>query len=520
MRKSAEISGEVFDYVVVGGGTAGSIVARRLAENPSFRVCLIEAGPPDEGNMKVLDLTRWAELLRTELDYDYDIEPQERGNSLMRHSRGKVLGGCSSHNSGIAFLAPDADLRLWEQATGSKDWGPKGLIPYFEKLQSKVTLRTVSEDNELNVAFVSAAKEAGFPQLAFNSKDFRENFRDSVGYFQLNAIGSDRCSSSRAYLHPLTELPDNLRVITNTTVTKVVFDHESTAVAVITDNGMRIGIKREVILSAGAFDTPKLLLLSGIGPAWHLREMGIECIADVPGVGEHLVDHPEGVVIWEITKEIPSPVLQRYEVGVFATTPSNQHPEEGPDLMFHFGLEPFDINTAPRGYPTHKNAVSLTPNVTRAKSQGTVRLRSANWQDKPRIDFRYFTDKEGNDEAVMVEGVKLARKLMSMPSMKAWIKTELAPGLEVQTDQDISEYVRTTGNTVYHPAGTCKIGTLGDPLTVVGPDLCVRGVKGIRVADASIFPSMISVNPCLTVMACAEKCAALIASQVPTSARL
>jgi choline dehydrogenase len=211
--------------------------------------------------------------------------------------------------------------------------------------------------------------------------------------------------------------------------------------------------------------------------------------------------------MWEAARPVPEVSTQFWEAGLFVRTDPAL---EWPDLMYHFGTVPFDINTVPLGYPTAPNAFCLTPNVTRARSEGFVRLRSADPRVPPRIDFRYFTDPDGHDERVLLAGVKLARRLAEQPALRPWVKRELAPGLEVRDDRALSEYARRTANTVYHPAGTCRMGAADDPMAVVDPALRVRGVGRLRVADASVFPAMIGVNPCLTCMMIGEKCAALV----------
>jgi len=329
--------------------------------------------------------------------------------------------------------------------------------------------------------------------------------------FYINAKGTRRQSSSVAYLHPIYKLPKNLTIQTHTRAYKILLDStNSRAIAVETNKGT-YQAKNEIIICCGAYDTPKLLLLSGIGPEWHLREKGIQCLKNLPGVGENLQDHPEGVIIWETTKEVPTITTNFYEIGLFAKT----NPEFSyPDLMFHYGICIFDMNTIPNGYPTAKQGLSLTPNVMQARSRGVVRLFSKNPSDPPLIDMRYFTDPEGYDEEVMINGIKLARKLMSQPSMKRWIKRELAPGISIQSDSELSEYVRKTSNTVYHPSSTCKMGNPNDPLTVVDPELRVIGIKNLRIADASIFPQLTSINPCITVMMVGEKCADMIIADI------
>ncbi len=489
-----------FDYLVIGGGTAGAIVAARLAEDPSLSVCLVEAGYSDEGVPGILELRPWADLLRTQYDYDYTIEPQARGNSAIRHSRGRILGGCSSHNSAIAFRAPDSDFERW-QASGATGWGPEGTRPYYERLFEQVNLEPSGSGNLLVKAFIEAGQQAGFPLVSF-----QEDFQEAVGWFLLNKRGSKRDSSSVAYLHPLSAQPSNLTVLTLTPTHRILVDDSGRATGVDTAQGT-LTAEREIILCCGAFDSPKLLLLSGIGPADQLRALGIPVVVELPGVGENLIDHPEGVLLFESAQPVPRNTSQAYEAGLFARVDSDA---TWPDLMLHFGSETFDLNTKPLGYPTAQEAFSLTPNVTHARSQGVVRLRSADPSAPPLIDPRYFTDPEGYDEHIMVAGLKLARELAAQPALKTWVKQELAPGPAVQSDREISEYVRRTGNTVYHPAGTCRMGAAEDPLAVVDPTLRVRGVSNLRVADASIFPSMTGVNPCITCMMIGEKCADLL----------
>lgn len=491
-----------YGYIIVGGGTAGSVVAARLAENPGTTVCLIEAGPTDDGNPEILSVINWPNLLGTELDYHYAIEKQARGNSLIRHSRGRVLGGCSSHNSCIAFRAPQYDMDTWQQA-GCEGWNARETQHYFDNVFAKVYIDKHPTINPLSQAFLEAAQQASFDLLTFNTDS---ELREGVGIFQLNVRNGIRQSSSQAYIHPVLTSATNLTLLTNTYVNKILVDENNIAYAVETDT-TTIAATKEIVLCCGTFNTPVLLLLSGIGPRQHLAEMGIPLKSEVAGVGEHLTDHPEGVMIWEAKQPVPEGTTQYWEVGLF----SKIFPAAPiPDIMFHFGLVPFDWNTVPAGYPTARYGFSMTPNVPRAKSEGTVRLRSPDPKDAPLIDFRYFTDQEGYDEAILLAGMKLARRIARQPALQQWIKRELAPGTDVQNDQELSEYARRTANTVYHPAGTCKMGDIHDPFTVVDSYLCVKGIHHLRIADASIFPTMVSVNPCITCMMIGEKCADLL----------
>jgi choline oxidase len=222
-------------------------------------------------------------------------------------------------------------------------------------------------------------------------------------------------------------------------------------------------------------------------------------------VGENFQDHPEGVIQWEAKQPMPTESTQWWELGIFTTT------EDGldrPDLMFHYGSVPFDMHTARQGYPTTENGFCLTPNVTHARSRGTVKLRSRDYRDKPLVDPRYFTDP--HDMRVMVAGIRKAREIVAQPAMAAWAGVELYPGQAVQTDAEITAYIEKTHNTVYHPAGTVRMGAVDDIGSPLDPELRVKGVTGLRVADASVMPELVSVNPNITTMMIGERCADLV----------
>lgn len=495
-----------YDVVVVGGGTAGSVLAARLAEDPDRTVALVEAGPADEGLRRVLEVRDWLDLLGGDLDWDYTIQPQTRGNSTIRHSRARVLGGCSSHNSCIAFVAPDADLRRWE-ALGAQGWRPDDCRPYYERVLGKVHVaEPPGPVNPLNQAIIDAAGEAGLAAMTMRVDG--DGWRPGAGLLRLNVRDGIRQSASVSYLHPLDRLPANLSLVTDTRVWRILVDDSDRATGIETSRGT-IRANDQVILCAGAFDSPRLLLLSGIGPADHLRDVGVEVRVPLEGVGANLQDHPEGLVMWEATRRVPEPICQYWEVGIFADVLGAGEP----DLMFHGGLTAFDMNTSPLGYPSAEDAFCLTPNVCRARSRGTVRLRTDHPGDVPLIDFAYFTDPEGYDEAVMVAGVELARDIGTQRSLAPWMARELAPGPGVSDRGALSEYARRTANTVYHPAGTCRMGDPSDDSTVVDPDLRVLGVERLRVADASVFPELTSVNPAITVMMVGERAASAIRSE-------
>lgn len=507
-----------FDYVVVGGGSAGAAVAARLSENPDVTVCLLEAGPTDEDKTEVLELKQWMSLLESGFDWDYLIEPQEQGNSFMRHARAKVLGGCSSHNSCIAFWAPAEDLDEWE-SMGATGWGAKDIFPLYRRLENNyapgehhgrsgpVTLRSVPPEDPCGVALLDACTQAGIPITEFNSG---KTVTNGANRFQINARpDGTRSSSSVSYLHPIMGNRPNLEVRTDARAKRVLFDGtRATGVEYLSPDGIhstKLHARREVVLSTGAIDTPKLLMLSGIGPADHLREVGVDVLVDSPGVGSHLQDHPEGVIGWDAARPMVQDSTQWWEIGIFATTEPGL---DRPDLMFHYGSVPFDMHTMRQGYPTTENGFCLTPNVTRARSVGTVRLRTRDFRDKPAVDPRYFTDP--HDIRVMTHGIKLARRIVGQSAMREWAGAELHPGPDVTTDDEIADYLRKTHNTVYHPAASVPMGADDDRESPLDARLRVKGVQGLRVADASAMPFLVAVNPNITTMAIGEKCSDML----------
>ncbi len=514
-----------FDYVIAGGGTAGCVVAARLSEDPTVSVCLIEAGPSDVGDPAILKLGDWMALLDSGYDWDYPVEPQERGNSFMRHARAKVLGGCSSHNSCIAFWTPKEDLDEWA-AAGAEGWSAADCWPLIARLETNdgpgphhgrsgpVNIMTIPPVDPCGVAVLEAAAQAGLPTRRFNEG---ETVTNGAGWFQINASPDNtRMSASHAYLHPVIDSRPNLEIRTGCWVSRIIIeDGRASGVEYLTPDLLThatVRARREVILSAGAIDSPKLLMLSGIGPGEHLQEFSIPTLVDLPGVGANLDDHVEGIVQWDATRPMVTTSTQFWEIGLFSTSRPGL---DRPDLMMHYGSVPFDMNTARWGYPTTENGFCLTPNVCRGQSRGTVRLRSRDFRDRARVDPRYFTDAEGHDEQVMLYGIRLARKIAAQPALAEWAGAELAPGPDAQTDDELIDYMHKTHNTVYHPASTNRMGPDSDPMAVVDPRLRVRGVDGLRIADGSILPFLPAINPCITTMMIGEKCADMVREDAP-----
>ncbi len=512
---------EEFDYVIVGGGSAGCVLAARLSEQPSTTVCLLEAGPSDLDDARVARLERWPLLLDSGYDWDYPIEPQAGGNSFLRHARGKVLGGCSSHNSCIAFWPPREDLDDWA-AMGCAGWSAEECWPLLARLENNdgpgdhhgrsgpVTLRQIPPHDPCGVAVLAAAAAVGLPTVRFNEG---VTVIEGAGFFQINAEQDNtRMSSSRSYLHPVLRERRNLAVRTNAWVSRVLFEsaRAATGVEYLDCDALRyrsVQARAEVILCAGAIETPKLLMLSGIGPSQHLREVGIEVRVHSAGVGANLDDHVEGLVMWEASRPMVTRSTQWWEIGLFTRTEPGL---DRPDLMMHYGSVPFDLNTVRWGYPTTSNGFCLTPNVTRGHSRGTIRLRSRDFRDRPRVDPRYLSDPLDHDLTVLLHGISLARRIAAQPALRDWIARELAPGANAITDDELVDYVRKTHNTVYHPAGTVRMGAPDDSQAVLDPRLRVKGVTGLRVADASVVPFLPAVNPNITIMMIGEKASDLI----------
>ena len=484
------------DYLVVGGGAAGCIVARRLADIPGTTTILVEAGNSDEGDPAATDLSL---LDRQDESYDWGYLAQTSSGkgTPIEYARAKMLGGCANHND-CAFIPPaPGDLDRWE-LMGARDWNATTLSPALERVERRIGIESSPPGTTLSRAFIDSGIALGLPET-----DFRENVRHGTGWFPLNAAGNLRQSSSIAYLHPIGDLPSSLEVLTRTRVRNVLI-RNSTVFGAETDRG-RIAVGREVILCAGSINTPHLLMLSGVGPGNELSRIGVPVISDLPGVGRNLIDHAAANICCELHNAVPTwnrtPCEATALLQLDAGAPA-------PEILFHFVLRMREKYPGGDRFAHVRHGVKISPNVTRPKSRGWLTLKDRDPDSPPLIELNYFSDPDGQDMRTMIAGLRFARKLAATPPLAGFIDREVEPG--PAGDSELEHYVRDTCETVYHPCGTCKMGLPGDPTSVVDPRLRVHGVTGLRVADASVFPDIVTANICNTVMMVAEQASDII----------
>jgi choline dehydrogenase len=314
------------------------------------------------------------------------------------------------------------------------------------------------------------------------------------------------------YLHPIMDTRLNLSIECDSRALRLeVKNGRATGVYVQRTGGVHdlIEARREIVVACGSIDTPRLLLYSGIGPRRDLEKLGIDSVHDLPGVGENLIDHPESIILWKLKRPMGPQGVMDADCALFV---NRLQADERPDLMYHTYQLPFTFNTERLGYevPDDRWCICMTPNVPRSRARGKMWLLSKDPEIKPALDFRYFTDVEGYDEQTIVDGLKLARKVAEASPFAEWIDYEVAPGDGVQTDEALSRYGRAVHHTVYHPSGTCRMGAPDDDLAVVDPQLRVRGLEGLSIADGSVFPVMITPNPMVCTFMIGERAAELV----------
>jgi choline dehydrogenase-like flavoprotein len=506
-----------FDYVIVGAGSAGCVLANRLSEDPDITVALIEAGGADSAQEIHIPVA-FAQLFKTPLDWDLDSEPEPGLDGRRAYlPRGKMFGGCSSMNAMIYMRGNREDYASWGDG-----WSWEEVLPYFLKAEDHeagenefhgvggpLTVSASRSSHALASAFVEAAVQAGHPR----NDDFNADRQEGVGFFELTQRNGMRCSTSVAYLHPVLGR-ENLTVLPASTAHKVIFDGTRATGLQISRGGEieTIQANREVILSAGAYESPKLLMLSGVGPAAALPLFGIEVVADLP-VGQGLQDHYMTMLNYTtdveslMTALTPANVelLQTQgtgpltsnigEAGGFARSGDGM---TAPDIQFH--VAPVLFHQQGLGAVT-ENGLAIGPCVLAPTSRGAVVLRSANPEAAPRITHNYLTTEA--DQACMVAGIRMAVQIAGQTALKDVITGAFdVPGSD--TDADLLAFAKRSGMTLYHPTSTCAIGA------VVDTELKVLGVRGLRVVDASVMPSVPRANTNAPTIMIAERAADLI----------
>jgi choline dehydrogenase len=524
-----------YDYVVVGAGSAGAVLAARLSESPTTRVLLLEAGPADDSLWIHLPIGYGKTMWSTKYNWCFHTDPEPNMNGRRIYwPRGKTLGGSSSINGLIYIRGQREDYDHWA-ALGNRGWGYDDVLPYFKKSESNelgasdwhggdgpLKVSNIQSKNELIEAFIAGASEQGIPRTT----DFNGLHQEGAGYYQLTTHKGLRCSTAVAYLKPA-KRRSNLRVETNARATRIVFEGtKAVGVRYLQDGVLKeVRCGREVLLCAGAIHSPQLLQLSGVGPASLLNKYGINIVHDSPGVGENLQDHLQVRLTFECTKPITTNdelnswvgkaklgaewLFKRSgplavginQGGCFMRAIPERSPT--PDIQFHVATLSADM----AGGKVHPfSGFTFSVCQLRPESRGHIRIRSADVIDAPEMQPNYLATEL--DRQTTVAAINVARKIAASKAMQPYVKREVKPGPDVGDDAGILEFARNTGATIFHPSGTCKMGD--DSMAVVDDRLRVLGVQGLRVIDCSVMPTLVSGNTNGPIIMMAEKAVDMI----------
>jgi len=530
------------DFIVIGAGSAGCAVAARLSEDPATRVALIEAGGADTNRWIHIPLGFGKTFADPSVNWCYETEPDPgAANRRVFWPRGKVLGGSSSINGMVYIRGQAEDFDHWRQL-GNHGWSSVDVLPYFRRAEDQtrgadefhgaggpLCVSDVPEHHPICDAFIEGATLLGFPR----NDDFNGARQEGVGYHQTTTRNGRRCSTAVGYLRPALARP-NLRVVTEALTEKILFDgHRAVGISFRRGGEMwTASAAREIILCGGAVNSPQLLMLSGIGPQAHLAGLGIPVLENLAGVGQSLQDHYSAPL--KLKCRLPITVndvmqsnVKKLKVGLqyylFRTGPlamcsspaalfARTRPElASPDVKL--SVQPFSAERPQDGLHPW-SGFSMIAYQLRPDSRGQITLKSANPADPPSVYPNYLT--AVTDQETIVAGLKLCRRILASSPMQPFLESEFLPGPAVQSDIELLDFARRRGGTVFHPTSTCKMGT--DAMAVVDPELRVRGIEGLRVADASIMPTVVSGNTNAATIMIGEKAADLVRAQVRLAA--